>query len=109
MPNAPQTFRPPGMQPRPEGKPQSRFDNRESSWARGYDGDWRTVRGKHADENPLCEQCLEHGVIRPMKEVDHIIPFQGKGDPLRLDETNLQSLCRQCHANKTAADKRKGL
>ena len=44
-----------------------------------------------------------------MHEVDHIVPFKGKDDPLRLDETNLQSLCRPCHATKTAADYRKGV
>lgn len=109
MPNAPRTFRPPGMERQSSGKPAPRIDHRESAWQRGYDGDWIAVRDKHRNENPLCEHCLLEGITRPMKEVDHIIPFKGKDDPLRLDQNNLQSLCRQCHAKKTAADIRRGL
>lgn len=109
MPTEPRTFQPPGSGGRAPGKPQRRFDNRESSWARGYDSDWDRLRKRYRDDNPLCEMCLKRGVVRPMHEVDHIVPFKGKDDPLRLDETNLQSLCRPCHATKTAADYRKGV
>jgi 5-methylcytosine-specific restriction endonuclease McrA len=40
--------------------------------------------------------------------VDHIVPFHGLDDPLRLDENNLQTLCHTHHQQKTARDQRLG-
>ena len=34
--------------------------------------------------------------------VDHIVPIADGGE--KLDEDNLQSLCQDCHARKTADD-----
>jgi 5-methylcytosine-specific restriction protein A len=84
----------------------TRVDRRAASSIRGYDADWRKLRERHADAHPVCLHCLRNGIVTPMHEVDHIIPFAGKSDPLRLDPGNLQSLCRSCHARKTAADGR---
>jgi len=44
----------------------------------------------------------------PAEEVDHIRPFHGPADPLRLDASNLQSLCHACHVTKTWADRKEG-
>lgn len=53
----------------------------------------------------LCQICLKKGEYEPAKHVDHIIPLHKKIDN-RLK--NLQSLCIDCHAAKTAAEKGKG-
>lgn len=70
---------------------------RGSSTARGYDAQWRRVRLAVLTREPICRDCggLAH-------EVDHIRPLsQGGG---RLDPRNLQPLCRECHARKTARE-----
>jgi 5-methylcytosine-specific restriction protein A len=53
-------------------------------------------------ENMLCRMCATNGYVRLAKQVDHIIPFVGLHDPLRLDKNNLQPLCVACHDRKTA-------
>lgn len=83
-----------------------RHDRRESASKRGYDREWAKLRHSYASEHPLCEHCQRQGLTVPVHEVDHILPFNGPGDPLRLDRSNLQSLCRPCHAKKTAQDQR---
>jgi 5-methylcytosine-specific restriction protein A len=48
---------------------------------------------------PLCEHCRLAGRVRLADELDHIIPlFMGGTDT----EDNLQPLCTDCHARKTA-------
>jgi 5-methylcytosine-specific restriction protein A len=42
----------------------------------------------------------------PATDVDHIVPFQDVDDPRRLDPTNLQSLCHECHSRKTQRDRK---
>lgn len=77
-------------------------ERRGSSSSRGYDYRWRKLRDAHLTQNPLCVNCAEKGLIEQAEEVDHIVPFQGKDDRLRLDPHNLQSLCGPCHRVKTA-------
>jgi len=95
MPTAPKMF---GK--KTERKP--RRDIRKSASKRGYDSRWRKLRDAYIQHSPLCEHCEANGITTRGKEVDHIKPFKGSGDPLRLDWTNLQTLCRSCHATKTA-------
>lgn len=87
-------------------KRRRRPETREAASVRGYDRTWGKTRTNYANKNPLCEHCLKRGKTNPMAEVDHIIPFQGPGDPLRLDWSNLQSLCKSCHRKKTARDQK---
>jgi len=56
---------------------------------------WRRIRrGILARDRGICQQCG-----RPGSEIDHrISPAQGGTD----DPDNLQTLCRPCHATKTA-------
>lgn len=74
---------------------------RGSSSQRGYDSAWRKLRAWKINESPLCEICLRYNRTRIACDVDHIEPFKGKDDPLRLDSRNTQSLCRACHNKKT--------
>ena len=82
-----------------------RIDDRKTSHQRGYDKRWRKLRDKYINDHPMCEHCEARGDSVPAREVDHIIEFSGVDDKKRLDESNLQSLCRPCHASKTYADK----
>jgi hypothetical protein len=86
--------------------PAKRTDRRLPSSQRGYDRKWRALADAYSAENPLCEHCKKAGLVTPMTEVDHILPFDGLDDPLRLDWDNLQSLCHPCHQQKTAEDQR---
>ena len=47
-----------------------------------------------------CQSCGKAGRL----EVDHVIPLQHGGHPTAPD--NLQTLCRQCHIQKTRAENR---
>lgn len=70
---------------------------RGSRQSRGYDRDWELLRAdymRHAKGQ--CEECRRRGYLCLAEEVDHIIPV--KDDPeLRLEWSNLQSLCRVHH------------
>lgn len=67
--------------------------------ARGYDHNWRRIRKFFFKRNPMCSHCE-----RPAVDVDHIVPIRAGGTN---EFTNLQSLCRSCHAKKTSKDKNK--
>lgn len=73
-----------------------------SRHARGYDNDWVNIRNRFMSkpENQLCRMCLRHGKYVMATDCDHIIPFQGLSDPLRLDVSNLQPLCKACNGAK---------
>ncbi len=60
---------------------------------------WQKARMMHIRNEPLCRRC---GDVATM--VDHIRPIRAGGE--RLDDGNLQSLCRRCHAIKTTEDSR---
>lgn len=78
---------------------------RGSTWQRGYDGDWRRVRLQVLKrDHYVCVICQADGRMTPATEVDHIKPFNGVNDPLRLDMSNLQSACIHCHSKKTATE-----
>lgn len=85
----------------------SRADRTKYGTAReqGYDTLWQKVRAQHIARHPLCAECKAKGWVVRAKDVDHIVPFGGLGDPRRLDPDNLQSLCRACHNRKTAVQR----
>lgn len=62
--------------------------------------EWRALREYKLSLDPFCETCFKFGYVVPAKIVDHIIDI--KNDPdLRLEITNLSSLCKSCHDRKT--------
>lgn len=66
---------------------------------------WRLQqrRAAYFAEHPLCRLCERAGVVRLATELDHVIPLeQGGAD----DWSNLQGLCHDCHAAKTAGERR---
>ena len=81
-------------------------ERRGSASERGYDSRWSKLRERFIAEHPLCEYCAGRDLTVPAEEVDHVKPFSGPEDPLRLDETNLQSLCHACHVAKTWKDRK---
>lgn len=84
-------------------KPQAAYDrNRGSAAQRGYDRRWQRLRLMHLRANPLCVECLKHGITTQASEVDHIRPKRDGGDD---SDTNLQSLCKPCHSRKTMREK----
>lgn len=80
-------------------------ERRGSARQRGYDARWEKVRRMHLAGEPLCRLCSQAGRITPAVLVDHIVPIRDGG--ARLDDDNLQSLCRRCHDAKTVEDVRR--
>lgn len=74
-------------------------DRKQSAQERGYDSVWTRLRNAYVRAHPICQ--IQHYCDGdPVEEVDHIKPIRYGGD--RLDERNLQSACKRCHAWKTA-------
>jgi len=67
---------------------------------------WRKLRNTYLKQHPICEKCLEKGKITPAEDVHHVrSPFRN-GEVnygLLLDDKNLMSLCKTCHAKIHAA------
>ena len=66
---------------------------------------WKKFVKWYKSRHPLCEDCLEYGRTVPMYCVDRIVEIKDGG--AMLDEKNARSLCRRCHSQKTAEEKRK--
>lgn len=62
---------------------------------------WMERRAKWLRANPLCCMCQADGFVRVADEVDHIVPLVDGGAD---DESNYQSLCKDHHKTKTAAE-----
>ena len=63
-----------------------------------YGREWRRIRERYIKEHPLCEKCLEEGLIRRVEEVHHIVPLDEGGTHAF---SNLMSLCKSCHSQFT--------
>ena len=72
-----------------------------SSSQRGYGAAWQRVRlSVILRDKGLCQGCLQQGIIRQGRDVDHIMA-KSQGGTDAMD--NLRLLCRRCHADATAA------
>ena len=77
-----------------ENRRYEKYD-RDPAVRRRYGRAWKRIRDRYVSQHPLCEQCLEHGILRPVEEVHHKIPLAEGGTH---EESNLISLCKECPA-----------
>jgi 5-methylcytosine-specific restriction protein A len=66
---------------------------------------WRKLKKAYRAAHPLCETCERRGIFKPMVDVHHKLPRDTHPE-LELDWDNLESCCRQCHAQHTAREVR---
>ena len=79
-----------------------RWRHTKSRHERGYGWQWEQIRRRAlVRDNYLCQYCRTEGVYTPATDVDHRIPKTDGGTD-HLD--NLQSLCKNCHNEKTASE-----
>jgi 5-methylcytosine-specific restriction protein A len=102
MPKKPMSLQP----PRPRSTPRTTsklvvLGARGTRKQRGYGQDWVRLRAKILANEPLCRTCRANGKVVVATVVDHIQDIVDRPD-LRLEESNLQPLCRRCHNRKTA-------
>ena len=76
---------------------------RGNATSRGYDSTWRRIAKAYLRANPWCRHCKAQGHLVQAALVDHIKPVAEGGTS---EDTNLQPLCRRCHAIKTSKEKR---
>jgi len=62
--------------------------------------EWRNLRAYKLSLDPFCEICMKFGYLKPAQVVDHVKDIKDEPD-LRLEITNLTSLCKPCHDRKT--------
>lgn len=82
---------------------QADMRSRGNERVRGYGRLHRQRRNDLLRDQPLCAMCLAEGRRRAATVRDHIVPLAEGGDE---SEQNAQSLCRWCHARKSAAERR---
>ena len=90
MPKSPAVFR-------STERAKEREQYRGTKQQRGYGGEWERISRLKRAQCPVCEVCGDAAA----DDVDHVIPFNGVGDPLRTEWQNLMSICRACHNKKT--------
>ncbi|MDO9235989.1 MAG: HNH endonuclease [Aquabacterium sp.] len=74
---------------------------------RGYGSAWDKLRALIlARDAGLCQPCSKKDRVSLASAVDHRIPKAEGGTD---EESNLQSICRACHLEKTAAEAKRGI
>jgi 5-methylcytosine-specific restriction protein A len=69
-------------------------------WDHLYDSRrWRRLAELHRKIEPCCRMCDLKGIVTAVEIVDHVTPH--RGNMKLFYESELQSLCRRCHADKT--------
>lgn len=74
-------------------------DGRDRSAKRRYGRGWQRIRDRYIHAHPLCERCMAEGRYEKAEQVHHVLPLSEGGTH---DESNLMSLCRECHARTHA-------
>lgn len=69
------------------------------SWTGGSTRRWRKLRQQRLSDEPFCRACKQRGRLVPAHEVDHVLSIANGGE--RYDYDNTQSLCTDCHKDKT--------
>jgi 5-methylcytosine-specific restriction protein A len=76
-------------------------DYRATSGQR-YGSAWEGLSKRYRAKNPLCENCLKHGITTQAIEVHHKEKARDRPD-LIYQWDNLMSVCRACHVKLDAA------
>lgn len=105
MPNKHPTFNPKRIGPRhrPAGSEVSASQRADTQRFYGSNV-WKRIRRTYLMEHPLCVMCHAGGHTVAASVVDHIRPINQGGDP--YDPSNVQSLCRHHHSQKTLLESR---
>jgi 5-methylcytosine-specific restriction protein A len=78
--------------------------DRRSRHERGYGTEWDKLREVILKRDEYqCQACKRRGWLTAAREVDHIVPREDGGGE---EPSNLQSLCKPCHAEKTRLERR---
>ena len=84
-------------------KQRAKYEAREINFY--HSKQWQHLSKNWRLTHAICAQCEREGRITEARLVDHIQPIRTKyGWEHRLDPDNLQSLCYQCHADKTTRE-----
>jgi 5-methylcytosine-specific restriction enzyme A len=98
MPTSVPTHRPtwlPSKLERDRAYGRARQDKEEQAFY--HSKPWVRLRDIQLCDKPYCEECLREELHTPAVMVHHIKAI--KDEPaLRLDQSNLQSLCHSCHS-----------
>ena len=79
------------------------WQHRGTAHERGYGAAWKKHRAFILRRDcGLCQVCAGKKRLTLATQVDHIIPKAKGGTD---DEENLQSICPDCHRDKSAADR----
>ena len=62
-----------------------------------YGSAWDRLSIQKRDHDPLCERCITLERCEPAVHVHHIVPVKIRPD-LKLEWSNLMSVCQACHA-----------
>lgn len=73
---------------------------------RGYGYAWQVARVAFLRKHSLCAECERQGRTVQAVLVDHIVPHRGDMVLFWDRESNWQPLCRDCHDDKTAQERR---
>lgn len=63
---------------------------------------WKKLRVSKLQQQPLCEMCLQKGIVTPAVDVHHLDSYLNYEGTERLykafNYSNLLSVCKQCHS-----------
>jgi 5-methylcytosine-specific restriction endonuclease McrA len=65
--------------------------------------EWKQLSAYKKSLDPLCEGCLDKGLLVPGEDVHHTIPI-AENWSLRLSLDHLLHLCKQCHSKITVEE-----
>jgi 5-methylcytosine-specific restriction protein A len=66
---------------------------------------WERIRVRQLSGDPLCMACKLEGRITQANHVDHVFPWAAIG-PHAFTRNLFQSLCPECHGQKSGLEKR---
>lgn len=70
---------------------------------RGYGSLWEKIRARILTrDRHLCQPCFRAGLVKSANIVDHIVAKAHGGTD---SDKNLESICADCHAKKTATER----